>query len=101
MNFYSEEKESVLKHLNSSPDGLNESEVKQRQEEHGLNELPKKKQESILKLFISQFQNPIELILVFTVVLLYTAQLLSNIKLLANGNVFVFNESLISPSPSQ
>lgn len=69
MNFYSLEKEEVLEQLKSSPEGLTESEVKKRQEEHGLNELPKKKQESVLKIFLSQFHNPIEMILVFTVIL--------------------------------
>ena len=69
MNYYSLEKEEVLEQLKSSPEGLTESEVKNRQDEHGLNELPKKKQESVLKIFLSQFHNPIEMILVFTVIL--------------------------------
>ena len=68
MKYYTMSEEEVLKELNSTPEGLNDQEVKKRQEEHGLNELPRKKQESVLKLFISQFQNPIELILVITVI---------------------------------
>ena len=68
MKYYTKSEEEVLKELNSSLDGLTQEEVKKRQEEYGLNELPRKKQDSIFKLFISQFQNPIELILVFTVI---------------------------------
>ena len=68
MKYYTNSEEEVLKELNSSENGLTEEEVKKRQQEHGLNELPRKKQDSVLKLFLSQFQNPIELILVGTVI---------------------------------
>ena len=56
MKYYTKSEEEVLKELNSSENGLTEEEVKKRQQEHGLNELPRKKQDSILKLFLSQFQ---------------------------------------------
>ena len=68
MKYYTKSEEEVLKELNSSENGLTEEEVKKRQQEHGLNKIKKKKQDSILKLFLSQFQNPIELILVGTVI---------------------------------
>ena len=68
MKYYTKSEEEVLKELNSSASGLTEEEVSKRQQELGLNELPRKKQESVLKIFLSQFQNPIELILVITVI---------------------------------
>ena len=68
MNYHTLTEEETLKKLETTEKGLDEQEVKKRQAEYGLNELPHKKQDSILKLFISQFQNPIELILVFTVI---------------------------------
>ena len=68
MKYHTLTEEETLKKLESTIKGLDEKEVKKRQEQYGLNELPHKKQDSILKLFISQFQNPIELILVFTVI---------------------------------
>ena len=68
MKYHTLTEEETLEKLESTIKGLDEKEVKKRQEQYGLNELPHKKQDSILKLFISQFQNPIELILVFTVI---------------------------------
>ena len=68
MKYYTKSEEEVLKELNSSANGLTDEEVSKRQQEHGLNELPRKKQESVFKIFLSQFQNPIELILVITVI---------------------------------
>ena len=68
MNYHTITEEETLKQLKTTENGLDKEEVKKRQEQYGLNELPHKKQDSVLKLFISQFQNPIELILVFTVI---------------------------------
>ena len=68
MKYHTLTEEETLKELQTTIKGLDENEVKKRQEQYGLNELPHKKQDSLLKLFISQFQNPIELILVFTVI---------------------------------
>ena len=69
MKYHTLTEEETLKELNSTIKGLDEKEVKHRQEQYGLNELPHKKQDSILKIFISQFQNPIELILVLTLII--------------------------------
>jgi magnesium-transporting ATPase (P-type) len=69
MNYHTLTEEEALKKLETTENGLDESEVKKRQEQYGLNELPHKKQDSILKILISQFQNPIELILVITLII--------------------------------
>ncbi len=73
MNFYSEEKEKVLETLQTRESGLTTSEVKENLAKYGKNELPKGKKESLIKLFFSQFQNPIEIILVITVILSFIA----------------------------
>ncbi|MFH1073252.1 MAG: magnesium-translocating P-type ATPase [Nanoarchaeota archaeon] len=55
----------VLRKLNTSPDGLAEKEVEERQKEFGLNEL-KKKRLNVLAIFLRQFKSPFIIILVVT-----------------------------------
>ena len=67
--YYALEKDVVIKELNSNYiKGLTESEAKDRLKTFGENSLPKKKRDSILKIFIRQMMNPIILLLVVTVV---------------------------------
>ena len=56
MKFYDKEKDEVLKYFNTDEKGLTIAEAKDYLEKNGKNELPKKKQDSIFKLFISQFE---------------------------------------------
>lgn len=69
MKFYDKEVKEVLEYFNTDEKGLTIAEAKDFLEKNGKNELPRKKQDSVFKLFISQFENPIELILVVTVIL--------------------------------
>lgn len=62
--WHSTEKEEVLEILKSSESGLDEKEVKLRQEKYGKNELPKGKTPSLIKKFIEQLLDPIVLLLV-------------------------------------
>lgn len=73
MKYYNKSIEEVLKYLETTEEGLTPEEAQRRLIENGKNELPKKKQESIFKLFLSQFENPIEIILVITVILSFIA----------------------------
>ena len=73
MNYYNNKIEDVYKELESSENGLTNKQANALLEKFGKNELPKKKTESILELFIGQFKNPIELILVITVILSFVA----------------------------
>ncbi len=66
---YHKSAREVLEELEVTKEGLSTSEVKKRLEEYGKNELPRKKNKSILALFIGQFYNPIEMILVITLLL--------------------------------
>lgn len=66
--WHSTEKEEVLEILKSSESGLDEKEVKLRQEKYGKNELPKGKTPSLLKIFIEQLLDPIVLLLVVAMI---------------------------------
>ena len=61
--------DEVLKDLNTRVDGLNDVEVKDRINKYGVNELPKKKKDSILKIFIMQFANSITVIMFVAAIL--------------------------------
>lgn len=65
--FYNEEIDKVIKKFNSSKYGLHSDEAKIRLEKNGKNILPHKKRASLLNLYLKEFKSPIELILVFTV----------------------------------
>ena len=73
MNYYDIETDKVLKELKSRKTGLKKEEVEESQKQFGKNELPKQKQESALKIFMSQFADPMELILCITVVLSFVS----------------------------
>ena len=66
--FFNEEIEKVIKKLNSNKKGLNHNEVDERLKNEGKNILPHKKRPSFLELYLKEFKSPIELILVFTVI---------------------------------
>ncbi|MGN1371090.1 MAG: cation-translocating P-type ATPase [Candidatus Coprovivens sp.] len=74
MKYYNKKIEEVLKEVNSTEDGLTAEKASQLLATNGKNELPKPKQDSVIKLFFDQFKNPIELILVVTVVLSFVAK---------------------------
>ena len=69
MKYYNNSIEEVLNDLDTNMEGLKSKEAKERLEKYGKNELPKAKEESIFKLFLSQFCDPMEIILVITVFL--------------------------------
>ena len=66
--YFNEEIEKIINKLNSSKKGLNPDEVEIRLKNNGKNILPHKKIPSFLELYLKEFKSPIELILVFTVI---------------------------------
>lgn len=68
MKWYHLKIDEIMNKLNTSMEGLSTKEVVERLKKYGQNELPKKKQESLLKIFLKQFVDPIVLLLVVTVV---------------------------------
>lgn len=61
--------EELLKELDTSLNGLTNDEVANRKEKYGINELPKKKKDSIFKIFIMQFANSITIIMIVAAIL--------------------------------
>ncbi|MBQ7136456.1 MAG: HAD-IC family P-type ATPase [Bacilli bacterium] len=60
--------EDVFSKVNSNEVGLSNKESKKRLEKHGKNELPKKKKDSVFKIFFRQMLDPIVILLIVTVV---------------------------------
>ena len=63
-----DEKE-LFEELNTSMNGLTTDEVLIRKEKYGINELPRKKKDSIPKIFIMQFANSITIIMIVAAIL--------------------------------
>lgn len=71
--FHNVSVEHVFKKLSSRPEGLDQKEVEKRQKEHGPNKLPKEKPLSGLFLFLRQFKNPLEYILLAALAISFLA----------------------------
>ncbi len=66
---YQKDQETVLKEFQTSPEGLQETEVKKRQERDGLNELKQKEKDSVLKLFLETFKDAMVIVLLIVAVI--------------------------------
>ena len=64
---YQKTLEEIFKETNSSELGLSSKEAKKKLIESGKNILPKKKRDSVLKIFFKELLSPIEIILIITV----------------------------------
>lgn len=71
--WYRESVHDVIKETRTSMDGLSKVEVKKRQEKYGYNVLPKKKKDSVIKIFLSEFTDPIVIILIVAIILSFLA----------------------------
>ncbi len=67
--FYNKDTNEIYEILETGKSGLTEKKAKELLTKNGKNELPAGKRESVLKILLSQFKNPIEIILVVTVIL--------------------------------
>ena len=67
--FYNKDVNEIFEILESGKSGLTERKAKNQLLKNGKNELPSVKKENIFMIIISQFKNPIEIILVITVIL--------------------------------
>lgn len=68
MNWYKKTKKEVLDELKTSTDGLNIKEVNNRLNKYGKNILPKKKNDSFIKIFFKQILDPIVILLIVTII---------------------------------
>lgn len=69
MKYYLEEKGSVLQTLDSSENGLSSAEAASRLERNGKNKLVEPKKDGIIKKFLSQFADPMIIVLLVAAVL--------------------------------
>ena len=65
--YYSMTQEEIFQKFKTSLNGLTNKEAQKRMEVHGKNELPRKKQDSIMKIFVSELLDPIVLLLVVAI----------------------------------
>lgn len=65
--FYNKSVEEIEKELNTSIEGLTIREVDKRIKEYGKNSLPKKKKDGVIKIFFSEFKDPIIILLLFAI----------------------------------
>ncbi len=69
MSYYQQNKEEVLKELDSASSGLNFKEVEKRLLSHGKNKLAEPKKTSIIVRFLQQLANPMIIVLLIAAVL--------------------------------
>lgn len=73
MERYQQDKEFLLKELNTSLTGLDYQEVSNRLKQNGKNVLPKEKKKNIVQIFIMEFKDPIVIIMIFACVFSFFA----------------------------
>ena len=65
--FYAMSTDEILKKFQTSEEGLTSKEATKRINKYGYNELPRKKPDSILKIFLNELLDPIVLILIVAI----------------------------------
>ena len=66
--FYNKTIKEIETELNTTKEGLSSNEVNKRISKYGLNILPKKEKNSIFNIFINEFKDPMELLLLFAII---------------------------------
>jgi calcium-translocating P-type ATPase len=66
--YYAMSVDEIYKRFQTSDMGLSNKEAEKRQDKYGLNELPKKKKDSIFKIFFSELLDPIVLLLIIAII---------------------------------
>lgn len=66
--FYSRSAEEILAEFKTGKDGLTTTEATRRLKQYGPNALPKKKKDSILKIFVHEFYDPMVLLLLVAII---------------------------------
>ena len=81
--YYNKKIEEIEKELETSSQGLSKKEVKTRQLKYGKNQLPRKKADSILKIFFSEFKDPMIILLLFAIIASFiTGELIDGLAIL-------------------
>ena len=66
--FYNKDIKEIEKELNINSSGLSDSEVVKRVEKYGKNILPRKKKDSVIKIFFNELKDPIILLLIVAII---------------------------------
>lgn len=72
--FYNKEIIEIFQELNTSLNGISNKEAKERLQKYGKNVLPKKKKDSVFKIFFNEFKDPIIILLLVAVVASFSAK---------------------------
>lgn len=72
--YYNKEVKEIKKELHIDDSGLTSKEVLNRQQKYGKNILPKKKTDSILKIFFSEFKDPMVLLLLVAIIISFISR---------------------------
>ena len=84
--------EETINRLNTTTDGLTMEEVLKRQAEHGRNTIPQPKSKTLLRIFLSQFLNPLIYVLIAAAAIsIFTGDIRDAIFIMA---IIVFNSLL-------
>lgn len=67
--YYNKKIDEIKSELTIDEDGLTQNEVSDRQRKYGKNLLPKKKKDSVLKIFLNEFKDPMVLLLLVAIVI--------------------------------
>ena len=65
INYWKLQKDELIRELNTSTMGLDDTEAARRLEEYGLNEIPSIERRTSFSIFAAQFKNPLVYVLVF------------------------------------
>mgnify|MGYP000796024175 FL=1 len=81
MKYYCEDKDIVVSRLNSSENGLSQSEAERRLAENGKNKLRESKKDSLIKRFFAQLTDPM-------IIILLCAAAISGVLAVTHGESF-------------
>ena len=71
--FYKKTKEEIFNKLNTNELGLTNEEAVKRLNEYGKNQLPKKKKDSVIKIFFNELKDPMVILLIFAIIASFLA----------------------------
>ena len=81
--FYNKEIEKIEKELETSSTGLEKKQVQERLKKYGKNILPKKKKDSVFKIFFNELRDPIVLLLIVAIIVSFMAgEILDSVAIL-------------------
>ena len=78
MNYYDIDIDKVFKELDSTKNGLNNTQVSERIEKYGMNRLEERKKESNVKKFLNEFKNTMIVVLMIAAIFSFVSAIINN-----------------------